>query len=327
MLVMIMVTSVVVLRLLGLTQQTIESKGLFYGLSDLRPVAYSTLETGLAAIREYQLVDDNTLTSPSQGWGNIKPQDLIELPERTKVSFTVTDESAKLAIKEENYELIRQLLNELDVSFSDADEFSASLMDWIDEDDNRRVNGAEADYYERENSPIMPPNGSVASFESLLYIQGADEIFRDDNGQLNEVWHRFKRNVSLHNNGGINLLTASPELVEALAEIYGFNATEVLRQLEGPDGERGTSDDPTSLPAGIPGGDNRFGNTVSLLRIEIKVSAGPTTFTLEALVQPQGNNSRENNNTSRNQQPAANQQESPSFPFNIIELVENGKLD
>ena len=102
-----------------------------------------------------------------------------------------------------------------------------AILDWLDQDDSPRTQGAEADYYQSLTPAYLPRNGPLSQLDELLMIQGvtpellygvdvnrnylvdADELPRgaleqldNTNGQLNRGWsayltvHSLERNVT-----------------------------------------------------------------------------------------------------------------------------------
>lgn len=51
-------------------------------------------------------------------------------------------------------------------------ELADSILDWLDEDDEPREYGAEADYYATLQPPYRPANGPIESIEQLLLVKG-----------------------------------------------------------------------------------------------------------------------------------------------------------
>ena len=47
-----------------------------------------------------------------------------------------------------------------------------SILDWVDEDDTPREQGAEVDYYSTQDPPYAPANGPLATIEQLLLVKG-----------------------------------------------------------------------------------------------------------------------------------------------------------
>lgn len=53
-----------------------------------------------------------------------------------------------------------------------TEEIADAIIDWIDEDDEPREYGAEADYYSSLQPPYLPKNGPLETVEELLLIKG-----------------------------------------------------------------------------------------------------------------------------------------------------------
>ncbi|MGI9472219.1 MAG: general secretion pathway protein GspK [Rubripirellula sp.] len=53
-----------------------------------------------------------------------------------------------------------------------TEDIADAILDWIDEDDEARDYGAEAEYYTTLPTPYSPPNGPVLSVEELLLVRG-----------------------------------------------------------------------------------------------------------------------------------------------------------
>jgi len=91
------------------------------------------------------------------------------------VRYGVGDESAKfdlrmiLAFENEKPGLGREIL----MNLPGMDEYIAeAILDWIDEDDDTRDYGAEAEYYEGLDVPYRPRNAMIHSLDELLLVVG-----------------------------------------------------------------------------------------------------------------------------------------------------------
>jgi len=70
-----------------------------------------------------------------------------------------------------------------------TEEIADAILDWIDEDEDPRTFGAEADYYLSLPQPYKPRNGPLATVEELLLVKGVTpELFfgldQNRNGQV-----------------------------------------------------------------------------------------------------------------------------------------------
>jgi general secretion pathway protein K len=68
----------------------------------------------------------------------------------------------------------------------DIDKLIDTWEDWRDQDDLKRLNGAEKDYYEKLDPPYTPRNANPESVYELALIKGFSEVLKDID--LNEVF-------------------------------------------------------------------------------------------------------------------------------------------
>ncbi len=83
-----------------------------------------------------------------------------------------------------------------------------SYLDWIDQDDFARLNGAEKDYYEREGKP-KPRNYEIQYKEELSFIRGMDR----------ELYKRLEPFITILPNNGFNPNTAKKEVLQAYLDL------------------------------------------------------------------------------------------------------------
>ncbi len=88
-----------------------------------------------------------------------------------------------------------------------------SFLDWIDQDDFTRLNGAEKDYYQREGEP-GPRNYEIQFKEELSFIKGMDK----------ELYKKVEPFITVLPNQGFNPNTAKKEVLRAYLDIED-NAT------------------------------------------------------------------------------------------------------
>ena len=98
------------------------------------------------------------------------------------VTVRIYDEAGKINIKQLPQKYMRQLLEKR--IGEDPDKIAALIdawEDWIDQDDLKRANGAEKDYYETLSPPYEPrndPRNKIETIEELLLIKGFAEAFK-----------------------------------------------------------------------------------------------------------------------------------------------------
>jgi len=344
--------SIVILKFITEATREIEYQSQFQGQEDLRSQAYCVFDAALATLHEIREIDGQ-LYRPVQGWGDPIGYSNIPLPDDIKSEVKITDESGKLPINHNNVQIWNLLFEEMGIDLSDAEILTDSLIDWMDQDDLKRLNGAEKDDYELDSKEYKPPNEMLKDFDELRLIQGFDEQFFDEeDGTPNQFFHSFKQSVSLHNQHPVNVNAAQGLVLNVLARMGGFDGEYLQQHLRGPDNLTGTGDDPwltnmNQIPgfgAGLTAGggappSNLFGATSQMFRIEVKVSRGASIFLIDTLVGPKGsatqaraqNTGRGQNSSSRVRKPTSSRSTgnksssggSGYYPFDVIHISEN----
>jgi len=284
-LVFVFMTSVVVVSLLESSLRNLRSAAAASARDDLRVAAFSAMEISLATLAEIKELDDK-LMSPNQGWGDAISYAPIEWPDGLKVKVTIKDETGKLPLDPPDRDVLSQLFDQMGISYSEADKLIDAYLDWVDEDDLERLNGAESDYYRTQTPERDAPNAPITSYESFRYIKGFDELFFDENGAPNKLFQYFKESTSLKHGHTVNVNTASPLVRTMLEETAGLDVRS-LEDLElGLDGEAGTADDRWYDPDVSSSIDpsSGFGSEAHMFRIIVEVSQGEQHFQLNALV-------------------------------------------
>lgn len=310
--------------------------------SDLRRVAYSSLEVTLAVMSEYAQYD-NAMYAPTQGW-----QDPLEFAGITFPDATVTvefqDESGKLPFSSLYNDNIMFTIILSDLGFDDytATELVDKFQDWVDEDDLERPDGAENDYYLDAPIPYEPANAPISSLKELALIGGFQETFFDIYGRPNELYDRLESLFSPVNDGNVNINSADASLFTLGEEGINFEQDSFWEYLAGEDEVRGTADDryltdtsqvPVSIRDGIPG--VTVSSEIQWLTIIVRAQQGLSVFELRALVSMSGSLPG-NQNTSfdrfnREEQVFSVQDNSErsteignlQYPFAVVQIYEN----
>jgi general secretion pathway protein K len=84
----------------------------------------------------------------------------------------IQDESGKVNVNTAPEDQLRSLVRATGIPPDDADIITDSIMDWRDQDDMHRMNGAEDEYYLTLDPPYTPKNGTIDATEELLLIRG-----------------------------------------------------------------------------------------------------------------------------------------------------------
>lgn len=313
--------------------------GLFYNRDDLRVQAYSMLEVTLAVIDEVSEVDGGIFAGP-QGWGNPLQYAGLEPPDGLDVSIRVEDESAKFPLSALDVTLLNILFEEMGIHLVEAEILTDSLLDWMDADDNTRLNGAETDFYERKPEPYQAADRNLESWDELRLIRGFDELFYDEDGLPTPLLAQFRSAVSLYHDGRVNANTAGGLVLTVLERMQGFESDYLTSYLAGDDFERGTADDNlvTSLNNPYLTVDTRSGNLLDVrtdvLRVAVRVSRGEANFLINAVVRRTGANpsaSRSTGESAAADNPVrrggtarrSDSGASLGYPFEIVRITEN----
>ncbi len=133
------------------------------------------------------------------------------------ITYSIEDENGKIGINKASRDSIVKALKQSGMEIGqDRDIIADSILDWIDADDNHRINGAESDYYRSQNPPYKPKNGKLDTIEELMKIRGVtEEIFygnQEDGGKYLGLESFF----TLYPVSAVNPNTASEQVLSAL---------------------------------------------------------------------------------------------------------------
>lgn len=179
-------------------------------------------------------------------------------------SIKITDLERKININTADGPILQQALTVIGADATDIPTIADSIQDWIDRDDNPRINGAESDYYEGLTPPYMAKNGPIDDLSELLLIKGIrdnPEIYSSDY-QI-QRFDQFGNPLPQHvyaahlvdiftplSTGRININTASPLVLQTIPGIDAATAEQIVRLRAGPDGVDGTADDTPFMNVG-----------------------------------------------------------------------------
>lgn len=320
----VLLLSFLVTRFMEEAVEDLEYRALFNEPSDVRSFAYSMLEVSLATIQEVALIDAGKLHAPEQGWNDPIAYAGIEIPNSWEVQITITDESGKLPLNTMSEELLNRLLEDtLDMDFGTARELSSMLLDWIDSDDTRRLNGAESEDYLSRNPAYKAANAPLQTLEELRYLEVWEDEFFDAAGRPNQLFDQLVGLVSVINTGAVNLNAAPQGVLEVLALQDGFQDEALFDGLDEPY----LKSAPESVDA------KTGGVEVSLLRVTIQLNRGDSPFILSALVEPNFSEESSAGANSGNKAPGASSEDEPKtgatseqdamqYPFKVLQISE-----
>ncbi|MEM0969743.1 MAG: hypothetical protein AAF191_07430 [Verrucomicrobiota bacterium] len=139
-----------------------------------------------------------------------------------------------LLVRREEEVLVR-LFETWGASPVDSAPLIEALLDWVDADDGRMLQGAESRDYAKIGAIGFPRNRPFQSFSEVQTVMGIDWL----NG-LQPGWTEF---FTLYGDGRLALQDASAELIAATCGCSLLDAEELVTLRRGPDGEAHTEDD------------------------------------------------------------------------------------
>jgi general secretion pathway protein K len=206
---------------------------------------------------------------------------------------TFVDESGKFSLPNVTQTTLVNLFKSWELTPSSAETLADALLGWMKKDYvASSASAPDKDDYEHEELPYDPPGRPLRSFSELATIAVARDVFYDETGQPNELWHRFVTAFSLYSFQTPSVNGASPELLAGL----GITDTSQQRQLSdylkgagqyennGAGYFKSASDISTFLGAQSPAA--TLSTQITALRIIVTVYQGRSSFRINALIAP-----------------------------------------
>jgi type II secretory pathway component PulK len=120
-----------------------------------------------------------------------------------QIFLKVSDEQAKININNIEYDVLNRLIKDTSrIDEEQAQELSYSIIDWVDEDNERplvKVVSNEDLYYKLDNIPYKPKNDKFEAVEELLLVKG----------MTSRVYESIEKYVTVYGNGKVNINTCS----------------------------------------------------------------------------------------------------------------------
>jgi general secretion pathway protein K len=156
------------------------------------------------------------------------------------IRIVLQDEAGKIDINAAPDELLAGLFAVLGVGPEETARLVDAIADWKDEDDLRRLNGAEGEDYRRAGLTWVPRNGPFEAVEELRLVLGITPA----------LYARALPLITIYSqNARINAATASPEVLKALPGATPGEIARFVQARERADAERSqTGRSPTPLP-------------------------------------------------------------------------------
>jgi len=172
-----------------------------------RALARAGYET---ALWELYVDEDLEVDGPDETWSLFDGTTLpLELDDGSTLKATITDESSKInvnmlfnesgEIDTTRAEQVMRLLQILELE----DFAYESLLDWLDKDDIKRMDGAESYHYMGLETPYECANGPFLTTDQIRLVQGFETA-------------DILRFITIHSDGKINVNTAPAEVLQSL---------------------------------------------------------------------------------------------------------------
>lgn len=151
------------------------------------------------------------------------------------LSVRVVDESGKIAINWVDETVLRHVMGNLGVPPDEADIIADSILDWRDTDDEKRVNGAEGEYYSGLDRPYVAKNAPIDALEEILMIRGVTpDLYyggtQDHPIGLKDIFTVFRPPSGDQGKPGkLNVRYMTPEVLRAF---FGLDREELAQLLD-----------------------------------------------------------------------------------------------
>jgi general secretion pathway protein K len=207
-------------------------------------------DAGLAIAVQGLMARDRTRRWPIDGRTSKMDFDGISL------AIRVEDERSKIPVNFMDSQSARLMFELAGVQGEALDVVTESLLDWIDEDDEPRPNGAESQYYARKF--LLPSNGKMQSLDELMLVRGMSPA----------VYARLKPYLTLRYGQSNTATRERNALPFALAVMSGagLNSAVVLQRQKALNGQHTAID--------IPEEDNLEGQPLKILVIATDKNGG-----------------------------------------------------
>ncbi|MBI4607410.1 MAG: general secretion pathway protein GspK [Candidatus Rokubacteria bacterium] len=124
-----------------------------------------------------------------------------------EVGYRILDEEGKINVNRADQKLLTALLRVVELPpGTNIDEVADAILDWVDSDRLRRLNGAEDDYYLALRIPYLPKNGPMGAIEELLLVKGITP----------ELYALLSQVLTVYGAGRVNVNTAPPAVLRAV---------------------------------------------------------------------------------------------------------------
>ena len=167
-----------------------QTEAYYIALAGLNRAVYELLRNESSPEKKKLLADENEETAETSSRWRMNT-DIPSVPfAGGQFKVRIGNEAGKVNINTADEPVLKMMLNGFDLEEQEKSIIVDSIMDWRDENDLHRLNGAENDYYQSLPKPYDCKNGDFDAIEELLMIRGiTPEIFY---GGLKNIVTAFK---------------------------------------------------------------------------------------------------------------------------------------
>jgi len=184
-----------------------------------------------AALHAIAADEDLETDHMEEGWGLFDGTSVpLDIPEEARLTVRIQDESGRFNLNRLRNEAggidedeARRLERLFDILGLDRVAYE-SLLDWLDADDIKRLDGAESFYYEGLKTPYPCANGPLLSPGQVRLVRGLEQA-----DSLGENWGTNLLNrITVYATGGVNVNTAPAEVLESLDPDLDWNLAQAV---------------------------------------------------------------------------------------------------
>jgi len=157
--------------------------------------------------------DDTELYDSFNDSYYIDKQELEKKLDGGEFKVRLTDESGKINLNKATKDILVNILEIFaETSSGEAEELSDSILDWRDEDDDVRDNGAEDGYYSMHHPGYECKNADFELIEELLLVKN----------MTTEIFDKIKPRVTVYGEGTVNINVVDAAMLECLGMSEGL---------------------------------------------------------------------------------------------------------
>ncbi len=155
-----------------------QTEAYYIALAGLNRAIYELLRNESSPEKKKLLTDENEETSETSSRWRMNT-DIPPLPfAEGQFMVRIGNEAGKININTADEPLLKMMLNGFEIEEQEKSIIVDSIMDWRDENELHRMNGAENDYYQSLPKPYDSKNADFDTIEELLMVRGiTPEIF------------------------------------------------------------------------------------------------------------------------------------------------------